>query len=72
MLDHFSEILEINLQSPLRVTLNPFTFAIGVGYTVLDQGGYIDDWIGNKPKLYELVPFNFLSNFQEILQKWRI
>jgi hypothetical protein len=28
---------------------NPFTFVIGVGYTVLDQGGFIDKWIGDKP-----------------------
>ena len=28
---------------------NPFTFVLGVGYTVLDQGRYIDDWICNKP-----------------------
>lgn len=31
----------------LFMKANPFTFFVGVGYTVLDQGGYIDDWIGN-------------------------
>ena len=33
----------------LFMKANPYTFVVGVGYTVLDQGGYIDDWIGNKP-----------------------
>jgi hypothetical protein len=33
----------------LFMKANLFTFVVGVGYTVLDQGGYIDDWIGNKP-----------------------
>ena len=27
---------------------NPFTFVLGVGYTVLEQSGYIDNWIGTK------------------------
>ena len=33
----------------LFMKANPLNFVLGVGYTVLDQGGYIDDWIGNKP-----------------------
>jgi len=32
----------------LFLKANPYTFGIGVGYTILDQGGYIDDWFGKK------------------------
>jgi hypothetical protein len=33
----------------LFMKANPYTLVVGVGYTVLDQGGYVDDWFGNKP-----------------------
>lgn len=33
----------------LFMKANPFGFVVSVGYTLLDEGGYIDDWIGNKP-----------------------
>lgn len=31
----------------LFLKANPYTLLVSVGFTVLDEGGYIDDWVGN-------------------------
>ncbi len=32
----------------LFIKSNPVSLGLSIGYTILDQGGYIDDWFGNK------------------------